>query len=467
MTSGYEEFLRLLREVGLIDERYPVRGCLVWRPYGYRLKERVHSYIEKVFRDLGYEPYQFPRLIRGEALRSLSDAVYDFTDGVYWLTDREGEEYDLYMTPTGETAFYTMFDRWISSEDDLPLRAYQRGSIFRPASNPNILLNGQDRMDVTEAHGAFASETALNAEYDALHRGLEGLHEDLAIPTLALLRPAEGNKPVYEEMVSYETYLPSKGRAAFAGMLYKQGQIYSRAMDVSFDASGGAARHPHQITFGFTDRIVTELLDLHRDDRGLRLLPKFAPVQTTVVPVYDGEHNERLREYARQVATVLDGYRTVAKTDDLTPGAMLARAEQRGIPLQIGVSIENCRNETVRAIPRTRIGDPDRGVPIESLPDRVDGYFDEVESTIREEATAKLHAALDPVSSLDAVEEVVDGDQIARLHWCGSPSCQRALEDEFRGELLGTAMAGPSDECLVCGAGSSSPSYFSKRVATS
>lgn len=467
MTSGYEGFLRLLREVGLIDERYPVRGCLVWRPYGYRLKERVHSYIEKAFRDLGYEPYQFPRLIHGEALRELSDSVYDFTDGVYWLTDGEGEPYDLYMTPTGETAFYSMFERWINSESDLPLRAYQRGSIFRPASSPNILLNGQDRMDVTEAHGAFASEAALNAEYDALHSGLSELHEDLAIPTLALLRPTEGNKPVYEEMISYETYLPSKGRAAFAGMLYKQGQIYSRAMGVSFDAADGTTRHPHQITFGFTDRIVTELLDLHRDDHGLRLLPQFAPTQITVVPVYDGEHNEQLRKYANRVATVLDDYRTVVETDDLTPGAMLARAERRGVPLQIGVGIENCRRETVRVIPRTRIDAPDRRVPLDDLRDRVDSYFEEVRTAIREEATERLHAAIEPVSSLDAIGETVGRGRIASLPWCGSPSCQRTLEEQCSGELLGTAMEGTGGDCLVCGAAASSPSYFSKRVATS
>ncbi|MFB6187470.1 MAG: aminoacyl--tRNA ligase-related protein, partial [Halobacteriaceae archaeon] len=316
------------------------------------------------YESAGYEPYQFPHLINEEPLEEISTAIQDFTQGVYWLSDAEGNRYDRYLTPTGETAFYQLFRKWISLESDLPIRAYQHGSTFRPRKSPNILLNNHEYMDVVEGHGAFTTETEADEEFERLGDTFKQIHDKLGIPCLPLHRPTEGNNPVYVDMLSYETHLPSKNRSFNVGLLYNQSQIYSEPLDISFTRQDGTTEHTHQVTFGITDRAIAAMLDQHRDETGIRLLPEFAPVQVTVVPIFDGEHNDELIAYAQDICNRLNNIRTDADITDERPGKKLARSQQRGVPLQVGVSASNLKSETVRVIERTAINDPHTGVPV-------------------------------------------------------------------------------------------------------
>lgn len=449
--SGFEELIRELRYKGFIDERYPVEGCLVWMPYGYKYKEKVYEYIESRFEELGYEPYQFPRIIREEPLEKIRQSVYDFTDGVFWLSDKDGNRYNQYLTPTGETAIYPMFDRWINQESDLPLRVYQRGSIFRPVKSSNILLNSRDRMDVSEAHGSFSTREQMDSEFEQLHQMMSTIHDSLSIPYLALLRPQRGNKPVYENMISYETYLPSKEKSAFVGMLYKQDQIYTEALDVTFKTTSGEVRNPHQITFGFTDRVVLAMLDLHKDDAGFRLLPQFAPIQVSVVPVYDGNRNDELDEYTKTLKNILDDWRVERRNGSKTPGAMLKEGYGQGVPIQITASPENMDSNTVRIICRTRRDDPIYKVSLEQLNSELSSHLETVEADIQSDAIERFGDSIRSVSTLDELGRAIESRQIASIHWCQSGECQDKLESELDGEILGVDLHSRDGDCIVCG----------------
>jgi len=461
----FGQLIRELRYKGFIDERYPVEGCLVWMPYGYRYKEQVYQCIENRFQESGYEPYQFPRLIQEEPLEKVRQSIYDFTEGVFWLSDKDGNRYGQYLTPTGETAIYPMFDEWINHESDLPLRVYQRGSIFRPRKSPNILLNNRDKMDVSEAHGSFSTWQDMESEFQRLHQMMNTIHDSLAIPTLPLLRPQQGNKPVYESMISYETYLPSKKKSAFIGMLYKQGQIYTEALDVTYRTTSGEVKHPYQITFGFTDRVVLAMLDLHRDDAGFRLLPQFAPIQISIVPVYDGDYNDELDEYTKNINNIIDQWRTERQTSSKTPGAMLKEGYGRGIPIQITASPENMDSNTVRIIRRTRRDDPIFEVCLEQLNGELSDHFETVEADIQSDAIKRLNDSIQSVSTLDELDQAIESRHIASLCWCQSEKCQNELESEFDGEILGRALYSQDGKCIVCGESVNHQSYFSIRTS--
>jgi prolyl-tRNA synthetase len=463
--TNYQAFLDLLVDKGLLDASYPVEGCFVWKPYGYRFKSNVFDAVIDGYESAGYEPYQFPHLINEEPLAEISAAIQDFSDGVYWLSDDEGNRYDRYLTPTGETAFYQLFRKWISVESDLPLRAYQHGSTFRPRKSPNILLNNHEYMDVVEGHGAFATADEADAEFDRLGDAFERIHERLGIPCLPLHRPTEGNNPVYVDMLSYETHLPSKDRSFNVGLLYNQSQIYSDPLDVSFTHQDGVTEYTHQVTFGVTDRAVAAMLDQHRDETGIRLLPEFAPVQVTVVPIFDGEHNEELIAYVEDLCERLDGVRTEADVADERPGKKLARSQQRGVPLQVGVSASNLESETVRVIERTAIDDPHTDVPASEFVANVSEYLSTVRETIVEEARERFRSRITPVDDLADLADVVETDDIAKIHLCDDDGCLRELNDSFSGEVLGKSREGEGGECIVCGAATEVPSYHAIRIS--
>ena len=266
-------------------------------------------------------------------------------------------------------------------------------------------------------------------------------------------------------MISYETYLPSKKKSAFVGMLYKQAQIYSEALDITFKTTTGEVRHPYQITFGFTDRVILAMLDHHRDDIGFRLLPQFAPTQISIVPVYDGDRNSDLEEYTKTLEENLDSWRVQRRSGSETPGAMLKKGYHKGIPIQLTASPENMTSNTVRIIRRTRREDPIMEVSLNTLDSELSNQFETVKNDIKSDAVERFHSSIEPVSTLSELEQAIRDHQLASIHWCQSSECQSHLQSEFDGEILGVDLDSQGGECIVCAESVDYQAYFAIRTS--
>jgi prolyl-tRNA synthetase len=464
-VTTYGDFTNLLTDVGLIDKSYPVKGCYVWRPYGMAIKRRVYDLIHAKFEAAGYEEHSFPRLVHGESARAVANDIKDFRPGLFWLRGFDGERMDLFLNPTGECGVYTMFRNWITQEADLPFRAYQHDSIYRPHDDPRMFLNGDEQQDLVEAHGAFASAEAAEEEHEAINEQFLELYDELGIPTLALKRPRAGNNPVYEELYSYESVLPSMGKSFNYGGNYLQQQIYSRALEVTYSDQEGTEKYTNQLTFGISERVLAVMLDLHRDEHGIRLLPSVAPTQVEIIPVYGGGDNEDIDEYATTLQAQLpETVRTDVVDGSANAGKRLAKGRARGIPIRIGVSEQNRVSNTARVYLRTQ-ATPLTDVPIDKLTANITTYLQTVRDEIVAAADRQLDSKITEVETVDQLIEASAATDIVRHHWCGDASCREQLDAQARGEILGTRPDGVRGLCLVCDQPASDETYFGLRVS--
>lgn len=466
IDNDLKDFKNTLLRAHISDNRYPVKGCHVWLPYGYRLKENIFENIEGLVESNGYQKYQFPRLIPGVSMKPVTECIDDFENSLFWLRRKDGTPIDVFLSPTGECAVYTMFKEWINSKRDLPLRIYQRGSIFRYHSNPIAMLNGDERMDLVECHSAFPSKKEAEAEFIRTVETYQEIIDRLGIPVLPLKRPRWGNKPVFVDMVSFETHLPSKKRAFNVAVVYNQDQIFSKPFNVKFSDEDGNRHYTYQITSGISERIVTAMLDFHRDETGIRLLSEFAPEQITVVPVYKGVRNDEVQNYAGKLGEQLGkSYRVNVDTsrENIHPGKKIAASRTRGVPISIGVSHEDIDRRTSRIYVRTR-KPPIDCFPIEKLEQEIPAFFKEINQTLRAESEAYLDSQIIYSSHISEARDIVEENKIARFGFCGKTSCIEHLDRELQGELIGSHIYQKErGVCLSCGEETLDTGFYSKR----
>lgn len=463
----FGNFVSVLKRAEIIDATYPVKGCCVWLPRGVSLKERVFDTIEDRLRDTGYEKYQFPRLIPGEAIREVTAGIANFENGVFWLRKKDGSPLDLFLNPTGECGVYTMLKKWIRTESDLPLRMYQVGNTFRPHKKADVMLNGDEFAILLEAHSAFSTKEDANEEFYRMVSVFEEIHRKIGIPSLVLRRPIVGNKPVCVEMVSFETYLPSKRTSFNVGVLYNQDTVYSQVFGITFSSQDGKKDYTHQVTFGISERSLAAMLDLHRDNFGLRLLPEFSPTQVVIIPVYGGCEDRVIDEYATEIEERLrETYSTIIDHSNKNAGKKLAKARQEGIPIRIGISVNDVSNRTMRVFIRTD-EEPLNDVPLEGICSNTEQYMIKVRQKIIEESEEYVQSKIHPAKDFRTAKNIINEKQIARIHWCGSATCLTELGRKLPGEMLGTQFKiNESDTCLVCGKNTPNPAYYATRGAS-
>lgn len=466
-SDNFGSFSNLLLNTGISDNRYPVKGCHIWLPYGFQFKEYVFHTAEAYVEGKGYSKYQFPRLIPGNAIGKVTANIDNFEEGLFWLRRKDETPLNMFLNPTGECGVYTMFQMWIRSEDDLPLRIYQRNSTFRPHKRPDAMLNGDELMDLLECHSAFATKNEADREFESITGMFEDLHERMGIPFLPLRRPSTGNKPVCTEMVSFETYIPSKGRSFNVGVIYNQGQIYSRAFRVEFSGRNGGKSNTFQTTFGLSERGIGAMLDLHRDVYGLRLLPQFAPEQISIIPVY-GEKDGEVKAYVEKLGDYLGkSYNVHTYTDNSKKaGKKLATARMKGIPVRIGVSAQNVADSTVRVYLRTQ-EEPLDNFPAAALNKEMPVFFREIEKRIKEDARQYVQSRISDARERGDIGTIVADHGIARFNWCGDYQCVEAIERNSTGEFLGSHIHDRSNgQCISCGSEGNYLGFYSKRSSS-
>lgn len=465
--DNYANFLNLLVRVELIDNRYPVKGCYIWLPFGFKFKEIFFEKIEKSLNEIGYLRYQFPRLIPGASIRRVTTNIADFESGLFWLKKKSGEDLDLFLNPTGECGVYTMFAKWVKREYHLPLRIYQIGPTFRVHHRPDIMLCGDELTNLLEAHSAFPNKIEADKEFSKIYEILKNIHDQMGIPYLALHRPLEGNKPVCSDMISFETFLPSKRTSFNIGVLYNQDQIYSKAFGVQFSDNRGKKKNTFQVTFGISERGIAAILDIHRDHYGLRMLPDFAPIEVVVFPVRDGVNDNAIEKYAVSLKKLLkDKFRILVDLSKGEARKKLFKYREKGIPVRIGVSFVDVKNRTARVYLRTK-EDPITDVDILKLNKSMVEYLEDIRATIINESKNYFEQKIAYADNIDKAKKTIKRKLIAKLYWCGSLLCLNKMHKLLPGELIGTEVDKPErGSCMICSKKCYNPSYYARRSAS-
>src|SRR5688572_2844761 len=318
----------------------PVRGCMVIRPRGYGIWERMQRQLDFAFKDTGHENAYFPLLIPESFMRKEAEHVEGFAPEAAVVTHGGGKKLDepLVIRPTSETIIYSMFAKWIQSYRDLPLLYNQWANVLRWEMRTRLFLRTSEFL-WQEGHTAHAtSEEAVAESLRMLDVYREAAEDVLAIPVFKGRKTPAERFPGADETYCIEG-LMRDGKALQCGTSHFLGQNFGRAYDVTFLNADGELDHAWGTSWGFSSRMVGATIMAHGDDAGLRLPPAVAPIQVVIVPIHrTDEERAAVLAVAEPLRNDLAATGVRVRLDDRVqhrPGYKFAEWEVKGVPVRI------------------------------------------------------------------------------------------------------------------------------------
>ena len=465
ITRKSEDFDRwytdTVRKAELADYA-PVRGCMVIRPYGYALWERIQRALDDMIKRTGHENMYFPLLIPESYLLKEAEHVEGFAPEVAWVThggEKELEE-RLAIRPTSETIICSMFADWIHSYRDLPVLINQWCNILRWEKRTRLFLRTTEFL-WQEGHTFHETRAEAAEEVDRMLDCYRELAEDwLCIPVVPGRKTDSEKFAGAEYTLSIEAMM-SDGWALQAGTSHQLGQNFTRAYGITFSDRENALQHPFQTSWGLSTRIIGGLIMAHGDDSGLVMPPRVAPIQAVVVPVVrsnDPEGSRAVEEACRRIEAEADGVRLrVDRREGIRPGEKYAHWELRGVPLRLTVGARDLAEQRVTV---TRRADGESWTePLDGVGARLPAMIEQAHVRTRARAETLLRDRTVEVSTLDELREAFATQPVfANAPFCERPECEGAIKGAAHAltvRVLRRDRSGEAGRCVACGEPSS------------
>jgi prolyl-tRNA synthetase len=470
LTSRAADFSAWYNEVVLraeLADYSPVRGCMVIRPAGYGIWERMQRALDDMFKATGHKNAYFPLFIPESFLRREAEHVEGFAPETAVVTHGGGKKLEepLVVRPTSETIIYAMFAKWVQSYRDLPLLINQWANVVRWEMRTRLFLR---TLEFLWQEGHTAHATHDEAEEEA--RRMLGVYRDfmegwMAMPVIT------GQKTDSERFAgALRTYaceaMMQDNKALQAGTSHNLGQNFSKVFDLTFQSEGGGIEHAWNTSWGVSTRLVGGLVMTHGDDNGLRVPPLLAPTELVIVPIYrSDEDRAQVLGAAKRIMDSMDNWerrdpgRIRMHLDDregVKPGAKYYEWELKGVPLRMEVGPRDLqRNEAVLVRRDTR---EKRTVSLDAIGEEVA----ELLATIQQDMLAAARERLDRNTvrgdiTYDRFREVIEGQgAFVFAGWCGSAECEATIKDETKATIRllpdeEFRSAEAPRQCLRCG----------------
>jgi len=470
ITPRTEDFPRwytdVVRRAELADYS-PVKGCMVIRPYGYAIWERIQQELDRRLKATGHVNAYFPLFIPEGLMRREEEHVEGFAPQVAWVTRGGDEDLEerLVVRPTSEVIIGTMYAKWIQSWRDLPVLINQWANIVRWEKVTRLFLRTTEFL---WQEGHTAHETAEEAQAEtlrilALYK--EFVETELAIPVLDG-RKSESEKFAGASMTYSIEALMGDGRALQAGTSHNLGQNFARAFGIQFQGRDKTLQHAWTTSWGMTTRLIGGIVMVHGDDSGLVLPPRIAPYQVVIVPIQRGNWQETVLPPALAVAETLRGAGLRVHLDDrdaYTSGWKFAEWELRGVPLRVEIGPKDIEKLQVILVRRdTRQKEP---VPTAGLAARVTALLQEIQQVLFDRALKFREDNTMRVSDYEEFKRLMEGRPgFLVAPWCGSAECEALIKADTQATLRNIPfdLEGRGDRCIRCDAKAVAEAYFAK-----
>ncbi|WP_323757698.1 proline--tRNA ligase [Roseivirga sp.] len=466
-----------------LAENSPVRGCMVIKPYGFSIWEKMQAEIDRMFKETGHVNAYFPLFIPKSYLSKEADHVEGFAkecavvthyrlmndpngNGVVVDPDAKLEE-ELIVRPTSETVIWSTYKNWVQSYRDLPLLINQWANVVRWEMRTRLFLRTTEFL-WQEGHTAHATkQEAIDESVQMMNIYAEFAEEFMAMPVV------KGIKSESERFAgAVETYcieaLMQDGKALQAGTSHFLGQNFAKAFDVKFATKEGTQEYVWGTSWGVSTRLIGALIMAHSDDQGLVLPPKLAPIQVVIVPIYKGE--EQLQTISDKVAELTKGLKAKGisvkfdNRDTYKPGFKFAEWELKGVPVRLAIGPKDLESNTVE-IARRDTGVKELFNLENNLADKVEALLDEIQSSIYQKAFDFRAENTTEVDTYDDFKKVLDGQGgFVSAHWDGTSE----TEDKIKTETKATIRCIPLDRkeevgvCIYSGKPSTGRVLFAK-----
>ncbi|MEM2142429.1 MAG: proline--tRNA ligase [Candidatus Thorarchaeota archaeon] len=452
----------ICRVAELADIRYGVKGFTPFLPWSVMTMNLMFDILERTLQRKGHLPMLFPTVIPESNLKKEAEHVQGFTPQVFWIEmvgDGVKLEERLALRPTSETAIYPMYSLWVRSWRDLPLKRYQRCSVFRSeVKSTRPFLRGREFLWI-ESHNVFAThEEALAQVREDLETTREVVTGAFGIPVIVFRRTQWDKFPGGLNTYAADTLMPD-GKVIQLPSTHDLGDNFARAFDVKYINENGETVYAFQTCYGpAISRIFGAMISVHGDDKGLRLPFTLSPYQVVVVPIYKTENTKPVLRYCDKVRRVLErrGIRVHVDTRDYTPGWKYNYWEMKGVPIRAEIGQREVETATVSLFRRDLL--KRESTSLKELAARVLKMGEDIDATLRAQAETKFLNLIVDADSLESVTDILDKGKIARVPFCTTEmdgqSCGETVKNRTGGEIRGTRIdiqEVAEGSCIVCG----------------
>ncbi|RLI13146.1 proline--tRNA ligase, partial [Candidatus Bathyarchaeota archaeon] len=401
----------MLMEAEIMDYRYPVKGCGVWLPYGFKLRKLIFDILRELLDSTGHQEVLFPTLIPEDMLAKEAEHIRGFEEECFWVTHGGLKPLGtkLALRPTSETAFGPMFKLWIHSHADLPMKLYQIVNIFRyetKATRP--LIRMREVLTFKEAHTCHATAEDAERQVREAIDIYKRFFDALGVPYLISRRPEWDKFAGAVYSIAFDMICPD-GRVMQIGTVHNLGQNFAKAFEITYERPDGTHEFVWQTCYGISGRAVAAVMAAHGDDHGLVLPPRVAPVQVVVVPIpYKGKE-EAVQEAAGQIGRLLREAGLRVEVDlrpDITPGEKFYYWERRGVPVRVEVGPRDVEKNQATLVRRDTL--ERMAVPMGQLVEAVKGLLDQLAEDLRKRAWAWMRERVKAVANVEEARAILE-----------------------------------------------------------
>jgi len=445
ITSQKQDFAQwyqdVIREAELADSS-PVRGCMVIRPYGYAIWERIQDSLDARFKATGHENAYFPMFIPQSFIQKEAEHVEGFAPELAIVTHGGGKQLEepLVVRPTSETIINHMFSKWIGSYRDLPMLLNQWANVVRWEMRPRAFLRTTEFL-WQEGHTAHATEAEARAEtMRMLGVYRDFAHENAAIPVIP------GRKTDREKFAgAVETYsieaMMGNGWALQSGTSHYLGTNFAKAFNTRYLDENNEQQFVHQSSWGVSTRLVGAVIMVHGDDSGLRLPPDLAPVQVVLVPIHKTDsEREQVMSAACRIRDELAGAGVRVRLDDRTtvsPGFKFNHWEVRGVPLRFELGPRDLASRVVTGSARNRPGrDAKFTIGFDSLLAETTAKLRTIQDELLDEARSRQDSMTWEAATYDEFKARFESESgFCQVWWNGSSEDEERLQQETKATI--------------------------------
>ena len=451
LTKRAEDYSKWYNELVVkadLAENSAVRGCMVIKPYGYAIWEKMQAELDRMFKETGHQNAYFPLFVP----KSLFEAEEKNAEGfakecavvTHYRLQNDPEnpgklrvdpkaklEEELVVRPTSEAVIWNTYKGWIQSYRDLPILINQWANVVRWEMRTRLFLRTAEFL-WQEGHTAHATKQEALDEAKQMNQVYADFVQNfMAIPVI------QGTKTESERFAgAEETYcieaLMQDGKALQAGTSHFLGQNFAKAFDVKFMTSSGDQDHVWATSWGVSTRLMGALIMTHSDDQGLVLQPNLAPYQVVIVPIYKSEEQlDAISTVAQDIMNTLRSVNISLKYDDRTtqrPGAKFAQHELQGVPLRIAIGPKDLEKGTVEVARRDTLSKTT--YPLDGLSKEIKNLLTEIQQSLYKRAFDFRDTHITEVDSFEDFKKVLeDKGGFISAHWDGTAETEQKIKE--------------------------------------
>lgn len=473
LTSKNDDYSQWYNEIVIkadLAEHSAVKGCMVIKPYGYSIWEKIQAVLDQKFKETGHSNAYFPLFIPKSFFSKEAAHVEGFATECAVVThyrlkndgngniivDEEAKlEEELIVRPTSETIIWNTYKGWIQSYRDLPILVNQWANVVRWEMRTRLFLRTTEFL-WQEGHTAHATKEEAIAETEQMLDVYADFVENwMGVPVV------KGKKTANERFAgALDTYcieaLMQDGKALQAGTSHFLGQNFAKAFDVKFTNKEGKLDHVWATSWGVSTRLMGALIMAHSDDSGLVLPPRLAPIQVVIVPIYKGDEElTKISSFVDLLLPKLKGLGISVKYDDRDtqrPGFKFAEYELKGVPVRVAIGGRDMENGTVEVARR------DTKEKLTVMQDGLEIYIfnllEEIQNNIYQKALNFRNDNITEVNSYEEFKELLEtkGGFIS-AHWDGTSETEKRIKDETKATIRCIPLDNKQEDgvCMVTG----------------